>query len=69
MTDSARSSAEDFLEGSPLGLEVLSRVRRVLADAHPDLVAEFEAKREEARAYAYEHGEDLPEVVEWEFGR
>ncbi|MBF4579774.1 phosphoketolase [Frigoribacterium sp. VKM Ac-2530] len=51
-----------------LVLDVLHRVPG-LADAHPDLVTEFEAKREEARAYAYEHGEDLPEVVEWEFGR
>jgi xylulose-5-phosphate/fructose-6-phosphate phosphoketolase len=51
-----------------LVLDVLHRVPG-LADAHPDLVAEFEAKRAEARAYAYEHGEDLPEVVEWEFGR
>ena len=50
-----------------LVLDVLHRVPG-LADEHPDLVAEFEAKREEARAYAYEHGEDLPEVVEWEFG-
>ena len=51
-----------------LVLDVLHRVPG-LADEHPELVAEFEAKREEARAYAYEHGEDLPEVVEWEFGR
>jgi len=47
---------------------VLQRVPG-LADEHPDLVAKYEGLREGARAYAYEHGEDHPDVVGWEFGR
>lgn len=50
-----------------LVLDVLHRVPG-LADEHPDLVAEFESRREEARAYAYEHGEDHPDVTGWQFG-
>jgi len=51
-----------------LVLDVLHRVPG-LADQHPDLVAKYEGLREGARAYAYEHGEDHPDVVGWEFGR
>jgi len=51
-----------------LVLDVLHRVPG-LADERPDLVAKYEELREEARAYAYEHGEDHPDVVGWEFGR
>ncbi|GAB2968903.1 phosphoketolase family protein [Frigoribacterium salinisoli] len=51
-----------------LVLDVLQRVPG-LADEHPDLVEKYEGLREGARAYAYEHGEDHPDVVAWEFGR
>jgi len=50
-----------------LVLDVLHRVPG-LADEHPELVADFESRREAARAYAYEHGEDHPDVTGWQFG-
>jgi xylulose-5-phosphate/fructose-6-phosphate phosphoketolase len=50
-----------------LVLDVLHRVPG-LADEHPEVIADFESRREAARTYAYEHGEDHPDVTGWQFG-
>jgi xylulose-5-phosphate/fructose-6-phosphate phosphoketolase len=50
-----------------LVLDVLKYVPG-LSSRHPDAAAEFERLRVEARAYAYEHGEDHPNVTGWRFG-
>ncbi|ROQ37235.1 xylulose-5-phosphate/fructose-6-phosphate phosphoketolase [Frondihabitans sp. PhB188] len=50
-----------------LVLDVLKYVPG-LSSRHPDAAAEFERLRVEARAYAYEHGEDHPDVTGWRFG-
>ena len=49
-----------------IALDVLRRVPG-LADAHPDRVAEWHARREDARAHAYLHGEDPEWVTGWQF--
>lgn len=50
-----------------LVLDVLKYVPG-LSSRHPDAAAEFERLRAEARAYAYEHGEDHPDVTGWRLG-
>jgi xylulose-5-phosphate/fructose-6-phosphate phosphoketolase len=49
-----------------LVLDVLTYVPG-LSSAHPDARADFEKRRADARAYAYEHGEDHPDVTGWQF--
>jgi len=49
-----------------LALDVLRRVPG-LADAHPDLVEEWHRRREDARSYAYAHGEDPDWVTGWQY--
>ena len=51
-----------------LALDVLERVPGLAEqDGVAGLVEDWHSQRLEARAYAYEHGEDPPFVTEWEF--
>ncbi len=47
-----------------LAAEAIRRVPR-LGDRAPDLIAQCEARIDEATAYAYEHLEDQPEITNW----
>ena len=56
--------AEEFLAGSPLGLQVLGRVREILADAHPDVVervgrSQVAFRRRRGFAYLWRPGQYL----------
>ena len=49
-------------------MDVLDRVPG-LAEAHAALRQEMQDARLRARAYTRRHGEDIPEVTEWSWGR
>jgi xylulose-5-phosphate/fructose-6-phosphate phosphoketolase len=49
-----------------LVLDVLRYVPGLSA-AHPDAAPEFARRRADARAWAYEHGEDHPDITGWRF--
>ncbi len=49
-----------------IAIEVIRRIPG-LVDGYASLVGFFEDERSRLRAYAYEHGEDSPEVTGWEW--
>ncbi|MCY7264787.1 hypothetical protein K6W19_32220, partial [Pseudomonas protegens] len=55
------------LDRYQLVVDVIDRVP-ALGSRYARLRQRMEDKRLQARAHAYEHGEDLPEVAQWQWG-